>query len=147
MFDDVGSFHQGVLHLEQPPLIGLISQEWCLERFKFLNEEADEFYAAAMAGDMVTVVDSLLDTVYVALGTLWMMGLPAETVAASWDAIQRANMRKQRGVGPRGNAIDAIKPPGWTGPEPDIARALGQAIDRPDHDVDRKGPELPGDVP
>lgn len=132
MFNDVADFHTLVLQEEQPVLPTLVSQEYCLERFKFLNEEADEFYGAAMQGDMVKAVDGLLDTVYVALGTLWKMGLSNSSFTMAWNAVQNANMRKIRGIGPRGNQVDAVKPKDWNGPEAEIAAAIWKTIDPPD---------------
>jgi predicted HAD superfamily Cof-like phosphohydrolase len=129
MYEDISVFHRLVLQDRQPELPGLINQEWCLERFRFLNEEADEFYKAAMSADMVGAVDGLLDDIYVALGTLWQMGLSNDTLQECWRAVQNANMRKVRGIGPRGMKVDAIKPKGWYGPEQDIAKAIGKSLD------------------
>ena len=42
MFDDVGEFHEQVIKLEKPETIGLISDEFILERTRFLNEETTE---------------------------------------------------------------------------------------------------------
>lgn len=132
MFDDVADFHTVVLQDEQPELPTLVSELYALERFRFLNEEADEYYKAAMGADMVGAVDGLLDVIYVALGTLWKMGLSNESFTLAWNAVQNANMRKLRGIGPRGNSVDAIKPEGWYGPEREIAAAIGKTIDPPD---------------
>ena len=126
MSDDVAEFHQKVLGLHSPPTPTLVSQEFVLERFKFLMEEVDEFLEAGLEGDLVKAVDGLLDTVYVALGTLFQMGIPAQ---ACWDLVQQANMTKKLGVTKRGNAVDAVKPIGWVGPEAGIAAILGRTID------------------
>ena len=126
MYDDVVKFHQNVLVVEPELAPTLQTPEWCIERFRFLKEEADEFIAAAMVGDIVKAADGLLDTVYVALGTLYMMGIPVEKC---WDAVQTANMGKIRGQTKRGNKIDAAKPAGWVGPEAGIAAAIGKTID------------------
>jgi predicted HAD superfamily Cof-like phosphohydrolase len=50
-----------------------------------------------------------------------MMGLPFDKI---FDHVHTCNLQKQRGVGPRGNAIDAIKPEGWVPPEQGIAKLL-----------------------
>lgn len=144
MYDDVVKFHDEILGFEQVPRPTLHTESWLLERYRFLIEETEEFYNEACRNNMVGAVDGLLDTVYVALGTLHMMGVPTQEC---WDAVQTANMTKRRGVTKRGNALDAIKPPGWVGPEQAIARAIAKAID-PDDDVGHSGTASPpGDVP
>lgn len=89
-------------------------------------EELQEFTAAAMTGDMVEAADGLADLVYVTLGTAWMMGLPFEKI---FDHVHNCNMKKRRGVGSRGNAIDAIKPDGWQPPNQGIAKLLEDCLD------------------
>lgn len=125
MYDDVAEFHEKVLLVKSPEMPTLVSQEWLMERFRFLTEEINEYIECGLDGDMVGVVDGLLDTVYVALGTLYQMGVP---VQPCWDLIQKANMAKVSGVTKRGNAIDAIKPEGWVGPETGIAAIILRKI-------------------
>ncbi len=131
-YDDVKKFHEEILGVAAPLSPTLISQEFAMERFRFLDEECSEYIEDALQGNIVGATDGLLDVIYVALGTLHQMGIP---VQACWDAVQTANMAKARGVTSRGNAIDAIKPAGWTGPEASIAAILGAAVDNE--------PELP----
>lgn len=106
-----------------------------LERIKFLQEELDEFteacgverityYAHGKSDDRYELIDkhqdlplqadALVDMVYVALGSVVMMGLPWQEL---WDDVHRANMEKVRGIGTRGNLVDCIKPQGWQGPK------------------------------
>jgi predicted HAD superfamily Cof-like phosphohydrolase len=127
MYDDVCYFHEKVLGQEFPDYPQMISQEFALERFRFIQEELDEYLKAAIAGDMVGAVDGLLDIVYVSFGTLFFMGVNGDRC---WRIVQDANMRKERGVTNRGNEIDAVKPPGWVGPEAGIASIIAQALDR-----------------
>jgi predicted HAD superfamily Cof-like phosphohydrolase len=129
MFSDVGAFHEKVIGLEQSMGPTLIGEKFGLERFRFLMEEADEYFEATVRGDMVGAIDGLVDTIYVALGTLWQMGIDEKTFNACWAAVQKANMAKERGVTKRGNQFDAVKPSGWVGPEAAIAAALVEAID------------------
>lgn len=126
MFEDVQKFHREILGVEMPAEPTLVSADWLLERFRFLAEEINEFLDDGLQGDLVKATDGLLDTVYVALGTLHMMGVPAQ---ACWDLVQRANMTKVRGITSRGNAIDAVKPEGWVGPEAGIAAILLRRLD------------------
>lgn len=126
MYDDIEEFHEHVLNLEKPTQVGIISDEFILERTRFLNEEVEEFTITGMSGDMVGVADALADIVYVALGTAWQMGLPFQDI---WNVVHNANMKKVRGVTKRGNKNDAAKPPGWQSPEPAIAAILLRKID------------------
>jgi len=121
MYEDVVRFHQEILGVPPRESLTMHSQEWILERGRFLAEENAEFLDAGLTGDMTGAVDGLLDTIYVALGTLYMMGVP---VQHCWDVVQLANMSKVKGVTKRGNAIDAVKPTGWTGPEAGITAIL-----------------------
>lgn len=126
MSDDVAEFHQKILGVYPEGSPTLHSQEWLIERFRFLNEEVQEFFDAGLQGDIVKATDGLLDTIYVALGTLYMMEVPTE---ACWALVQRANMAKVRGTTKRGNKIDATKPEGWVGPEAGIAALILRQVD------------------
>jgi len=129
MLDDVVCFHNHVLELTPPSSPTLVSQEFCLERFRFMTEELDEFIEASMHGDIVGIADALADIIYVALGTAHQMGLPFQAI---WDHVHRANMRKVRGATKRGSSIDARKPEGWVSPEAGIAAIiLGKINDAP----------------
>jgi len=125
MFDDVAEFHQKVIKQDPEPSPSLISLEFCIERFRFMQEELDEFVNAGSAGNIVDVADALADIIYVALGTAYLMKLPFPGI---WDVVHSANMRKVAGLTKRGNKFDAMKPAGWQGPEPLIAKLIGDEI-------------------
>ena len=125
MLKDVADFHELILNSHAEVTPSMISLEYCIERAAFLHEELDEFCVASGEGDMVGVADALADIVYVALGTAYKMGLPFDEI---WRAVQIANMQKQRGITKRGNAVDAVKPAGWQGPEAAIARAINNKL-------------------
>jgi predicted HAD superfamily Cof-like phosphohydrolase len=125
MLEDVADFHETILGQDPALSPSLIDLPFCIERFRFMQEELDEFIEEAYQGNIVGVADALADIVYVALGTAYIMNLPFEDI---WKAVQNANMRKERGVTKRGNKFDAIKPAGWVGPEPEIARAIERCI-------------------
>jgi hypothetical protein len=65
-----------------------------------------------------TLADALVDIVYVAMGTAYMMGLPWQQL---WDEVQRSNMDKVRASdasqSKRKNSLDVVKPQGWVGPD------------------------------
>ena len=126
MYDDIEEFHEQIIQLEKPTQVGIISDEFILERTRFLNEEVEEFTTTGMSGDMVGVADALADIVYVALGTAWQMGIPFQAI---WDVVHSANMKKVRGITKRGNKHDAVKPEGWVGPEQAIAALILRKID------------------
>lgn len=125
MLRDIADFHELILGVNAAPQPSLVSQEYCLERMRFMHEELTEFVEASSTGDIVGVADALADIVYVALGTAYQMGLPFDDI---WRAVQYANMQKIKGVTKRGNAIDAVKPAGWVGPEAAIARAINNRM-------------------
>ncbi len=71
--------------------------------------------------DELEVIDGLLDLVYVALGTLDLKELSEEQIRQHWNAIQIANMSKERSTNndsrsKRKHSLDIVKPAGWTGP-------------------------------
>jgi predicted HAD superfamily Cof-like phosphohydrolase len=123
---DVEQFHVDVLGMTLPTTPTLVNGDWCMGRFKHLVEEADEFIDAAAIGDMVGVADALADTIYVAIGTAVQCGIP---LSAVWDAVHRCNMRRVAQRTER-HMVDAVKPPGWVGPEAQIARILGIALEQ-----------------
>jgi len=125
VFDDVAEFHQKILGQPSSESPSLVTPAVMFGRFKFLQEEIDEFITAAFEGDIVGATDGLLDLIYVAAGTLYIMGIPAQ---ACWDVVQSANMRKVRGTTKRKQEFDAVKPEGWLPPEPLIAKIIGDAI-------------------
>lgn len=125
MLRDVADFHELILNDYAENTPSLVSETYCLERMRFMHEELTEFAEATSAGNIVGAADALADIVYVALGTAYKMGLPFDEI---WHAVQSANMQKVRGMTKRGNAVDAVKPAGWVGPEAAIARAINRKL-------------------
>lgn len=93
---DVGKFHEkfGLENTAfrdmKPKLISLELAEF---RLKFLKEELREIEEGYERDDLTKIADGLVDLVYVALGTAHLHGLPWQEL---WNAVQRANMRKER---------------------------------------------------
>ena len=62
--------------------------------------------------------DSLIDLVYVALGTSYLHGFDFDE---GWDRVHGANMKKVRTQRPedskRGSGFDVVKPKGWEPPD------------------------------
>jgi predicted HAD superfamily Cof-like phosphohydrolase len=86
-------------------------------RFRFLQEELDEGQRAIEQGNAEEVVDSLIDLVVVAVGTLDLFGVDFNR---AWYEVWRANMNKEVGIKEgRPNPFglpDLVKPEGWTAP-------------------------------
>lgn len=86
-------------------------------RIQFLFEEMEELVTGFEKENMEEMFDALIDLVYVALGTAWLMGLP---FADGWSRVHEANMKKVRAKdaseSKRGNQLDVVKPEGWEPP-------------------------------
>lgn len=108
-------------------------------RIKFLREELDEFIEGYAVGDTAQQFDALIDLVYVALGTAHLLGFPWQE---GWDAVQFANMQKQRAQSAdeskRGSTYDVVKPEGWQ--PPDIGVILARHGFPPNKGVDKDIP-------
>jgi len=116
-YEDVAVFHEkfGLTYDGKPRLL---DAETVRFRLKFLEEELMEFRVSAISDDLPGMADALIDLVYVAMGTAYMMGLPWQQL---WAEVQRANMSKVRASSEaeskRGSSLDVIKPRGWQGPD------------------------------
>ena len=83
-------------------------------RIKFLMEEVEEYADAAYTGNREKMFDSLIDLVYVALGTAHLHGF---NFAEGWARVHAANMTKMKGPSERSALYDVIKPPGFVPPD------------------------------
>ena len=86
-------------------------------RFNFLQEELNEGREAIAAGNSEEIVDSLIDLVVVAVGTLDLYGVDFDR---AWNEVLLANMNKRVGVkegreNPYG-LPDLVKGPDWIPP-------------------------------
>lgn len=122
-FADVAAFHEkfGLLRPRSPRKLPL---KVYAERFSFMLSEVIEFQEAYFAGDEVKQLDSLLDLVYVAMGTAVMAGYPWEEC---WAHVHAANMQKELVRGKRDYKNGITKPKGWQSPDMQIAVELGKA--------------------
>lgn len=125
MMEDIKDFHEK-FGLIMPPSSSpclLQGEELFDFRIKFMHEEFIEFVQAHQEGDLASSFDALIDLVYVAMGTAYLMGLPWQQ---GWDEVHKANMAKVRASEPsqskRGTKYDVIKPDGWT--PPDLQKVL-----------------------
>ena len=116
LMDNIKDFHEK-FQLPSAPIPSFLPPELLDFRVKFLQEELDEFIIAHRCKDLAGCLDALVDLVYVALGTAYLMNVPFN---AAWDAVHTANMAKVRAErasdSKRSSSFDVIKPPGWTAP-------------------------------
>ena len=115
IIQDVNNFHEkfGLITNDTPVHL---TRRKLHERVECLQEELDEFSDAAPDQDLELQVDSLIDLIYFAAGTLVMLGVQQPLFDELWADVQRANMAKVRGATQRGYAVDVCKPAGWSGP-------------------------------
>lgn len=128
-FSDVADFH---VKFELPVSIesrsstfpkirypNLLSESEFNYRISFLFEEIRELIEGQGERNLAKVADSIVDAVYVLLGTAHYMGLPFDTL---WEAVHRANMTKRPWregdpIKPRNvQGLEIVKPEGWVGP-------------------------------
>jgi hypothetical protein len=109
--------HYGV-HEKMKDLTPEMLREYIKFRFRFLEEELTEGYAAIEESNPEEIVDALIDLVVVAIGTLNLFGI---NEAEAWDQVLVANMNKEVGIkASRPNKFglpDLIKKEGWVGPD------------------------------
>ena len=91
--DMVQQFHETYRAYFNRQPTALLPPEVVALRVSLIQEELDEYRAAAEAGDLVGIADALSDLMYVVLGTYVAHGLqdPAEELFAE---VQRSNMSK-----------------------------------------------------
>ncbi len=104
-------------------------------RIRLIQEELDEYAAAARAGDLVGVADALTDLLYVVLGAMLAHGLHP-VAEALFAEVHRSNMSK---VGPDGRPVlradgKVLKPPHYS--PPDLTRILAPWLEGRDADTE-----------
>lgn len=91
------------------------------DKFEFrgvlLNEEVDEYNQACYDKNPEEVVDALIDIIWIACGTLDLLGVDFDK---AFSEVARANNDKTRGIKPgreSSGGFDVIKNPGWKAPD------------------------------
>lgn len=114
MFLDVINFH----HKFNLHSYGELDQEMERLRVTQMLEEINEFLVARQSGDREKQLDALIDLVYFALGTAYLLEFE---FPRGWAKVQEANMQKIRAKfsseSKRESDYDVIKPPGWQAPD------------------------------
>jgi len=97
------------------------SNEICELRDKLITEEFLELSEAIEYRDLEDISDSIVDLIYVALGTAVSFRIDIQPI---WDEVHKCNMAKTGG----GKRADGkiLKPPGWK--KPDIRRLINEQI-------------------
>ena len=117
LVDDIEQFHTK-FDLKGRLINSPIDPELLKFRVRFLAEELKEINNASAEGDLEEVLDGLVDLVYVAIGTAYMLNL---NFAEAWKTVHKANMSKVKvsneNPGKRGHSTDIVKPPGWVKPD------------------------------
>ena len=119
MVADIEEFSKK-FRLMQLPEPGFLPREYMLYRISFLEEEILELFHNMCDEDLEGALDSLIDFVYVALGTAHLMNLPFEE---GWARVHAANMRKVKATesgdarSKRNSKYDVVKPEGWQPPQ------------------------------
>ena len=115
MVDDIHEFSKR-FRLPQPDKPELLDNYDMEYRVSFIQEELRELQYSHDDEDMEGVLDALVDLVYVALGTAWLMNLPFEE---AWNRVHEANLEKERATShedprsKRHHRWDIVKPKGW----------------------------------
>lgn len=111
VFDDMAAFDRKYKFDSVP-----MTPKFLAFRMRFLAEELFEGIKAAEAGDAEGLVDSMIDLIVVAAGTLSIGKVDAQK---AWNEVRRANMSKERKANPTrsgSGGADLVKPTGWVQP-------------------------------
>lgn len=128
----VVSFNREILSIQERP-VGLMSPNEFNLSMRQLREEISEMEDEYDRGNLVGVVDGMIDLHFFLLGVIYKHGLKEELYEKLFHEVYSANMEKKAGVKKGregfGNAADAVKPEGWIPPEERLARILENHMD------------------
>ncbi len=112
---DIDDFHRKFMFEPRYPGQPLDPQLTAF-RVRFIAEELHELTTALKKSHVPEILDAIVDILYVAAGTAWLLGLP---LAEAWERVHATNMKKVRAKRPsdskRGSEWDVVKPPGFSG--------------------------------
>lgn len=125
-------FNREILGIATRP-IGLMDPAEMMLSLKQLREEIQEIEDAFNEGNLVGVVDGLVDLDYFARGVVYKHGISPMLYRKCFAAVHDANMAKmlgkKKGRDEFGDVADAVKPEGWIAPEEKIRVLLEEAMD------------------
>lgn len=122
----VMQFNREVLGIEPRPLGMMDAAEMSFSEGA-IREELVELRNAFDAGDLVGVVDALVDLDFFLRGIVYKHGITPEMYSRIFAVVHEANMRKVLGKPKESRCQlgeDAIKPDGWESPEDKIRAIL-----------------------
>ena len=117
LYEDIKEFHEKfeLIYDGQPRALPTDLYDF---RAKFMTEELTEYMTAYLEGRLADQLDSLVDLVYVVLGTAYLQGFDFNE---AWRRVHEANMRKVRALkaddSKRGSTYDVVKPEDWLKPD------------------------------
>lgn len=127
----VRKFNQQVLSIDPRPL-GLMDPAEMSFSLEALREEVTEMADAYDKGDLVGVVDALIDLDFFRRGILYKHGVTPELYDKMFEVVARKNMEKVQGRCKENRdflPFDAVKPDDWVGPEEELRILLEQHMD------------------
>lgn len=113
MINDVYTFNNFILEIEQPKNPQVLNRERLLFGLTAMYEELNEFTVATNTNNVGEALDAMIDLIYFALGRCYEMGITQQQFQKCWNLVQSKNMQKKKGVKNRGTDCDAAKPEGW----------------------------------
>lgn len=133
MHKRVVEFNQKVLNIK-PRELGLMDHDEFQLSLAQFREETGEIAQAYDIGDLVGVIDGVIDLHFFLLGVVYKHGIPEELYKDLFMAVADANMEKKLGVKSGregfGNSADAIKPEGWVAPEVRIRNLIEKYLEK-----------------
>lgn len=124
-FRKVKKFNDEIVHLKTTEFLNKERKEWFRT---VVNEELNEFMEAHDAIDRVGMLDAIIDLIIFVMGRAQELGFTESEFERAFDIIMKCNMKKKPGNKGRGSDEDAIKPPGWIGPEEKIKLILNNDV-------------------
>jgi predicted HAD superfamily Cof-like phosphohydrolase len=124
MAQDVTDFHKkfGINYAGE---VRPLPEDLITFRNKRAFDEVEEIVHAEATDDLPMVLDGIIDTIYILLGTAHLHGFTPEKINEAWRRVHVANMAKQLATSETGSPHgelgirngDIIKPPGWKAPD------------------------------
>ena len=126
VYDAVKDFHIAFNH-PHPNTLTQMTKERKKARAAWMQEEINEF----LLSDSITEdIDSMIDLIYFAAGTICELGITGEQASYIFDLVQRANMGKiwKDGKAHYNEQGKVIKPEGWVAPDEKIKEYINDII-------------------
>lgn len=80
--------------IENSEVFDLIPDSDYLLEYDMLKEEIDEYREACDNGDLVAILDAIIDIQYLLIGTAYKHGVTAEMMEDAYMEVHRSNMTK-----------------------------------------------------